>query len=225
MNLIKHASELNNLGAHLIIQGDLGKATAAFQSALAIMKNASTPVGSNDSEDQERNAARDHSHSFRAFVGEIEVSSNVAQRNDSDIYNIPFVLEERLIPQQDIALPLYSAIILFNLGLSLHDESLTGREVCLKQATHIYRMSLQILESVSQQCPSAVVVAVAALNNKAAIHFELCEYTESKRCWVVLSQLFASAQAVMHVAMDATALGRIFMNFQMSNFPSAAGAA
>ncbi|GAX21515.1 hypothetical protein FisN_4Hh580 [Fistulifera solaris] len=218
-NLIKRASELNNHGALLIVQGELGRATAVFQSALAVMKNASTPV-----ESQGRGEVVDHSQHIRAFRALVGGRERLPS-NGCCIHAIPFVLEGSLIPNHDIALPLYSAIILFNLGLSLHGEALTGSEASLRRVSHIYRMSLQILESVSQMCPCAIVVAIAALNNKATIHFELCQYDESKRCWAVLSQLFESAQAVMHVALDAKAMERIFMNFHMANFPSAAGAA
>lgn len=226
-HLVKRASALNNHGAVLIVQGDRKRATAAFQGALAVMKDASSAsAGLTDHENQERSDVADHSHPFRAFVAGVQTASHKTPINEEhSIYTRPFVFDESLIPTQDIALPLYSAVILFNLGLSLHDEALTDSEVCLRRAAHIYRMCLQILETIAQHCPSAVVVAVAALNNKAAIHFELCEYIESKTCWVLLSQLFASAQAVMRVGMDATALERIFMNVQTADFPSAAGAA
>ncbi|GAX24440.1 hypothetical protein FisN_4Lh580 [Fistulifera solaris] len=218
-SLIKRASELNNQGTRLIVQGELGRATAVFQSALAVMKNASAPV-----DNQGLGEVVDHAQPFCAFRALVDDRERMPS-NGCSVHGIPFVLESSLIPNHDIALPLYSAVILFNLGLSLHGETLMGSESSLRRVTHIYRMSLQILENVSPMCPSAIVVAIAALNNKAAIHFELCQYNESKRCWAELSQLFESAQTVMHATLDAKAMERIFMNFHMANFPSAAGAA
>lgn len=226
-NLIKKASELNNKGAYLIVQGEHVRATTAFQTALALMKRASTPFGPRDPDNQEGIDAIDHSHSFHALRGQFDSKTDFEQDYEN-IYRIPFVIEENITPDDYLFLPLFSAVILFNLGLCCHEEALMGKESYLRRASRIYRMCLQLLENVSQHCPSAAVVAVvavAALNNKAEIHFDLCEYMESKECRVVISRLFASTQVDTYAAMETNALECIFRNALMVDLPSAAKAA
>jgi hypothetical protein len=76
-------------------------------------------------------------------------------------------------------LSLYSATVLFNKALTSHHEGRLGRDLSRKRASLFYNMTVQILnENVATGNISAAILTLLALNNKAQIHFDQCEYIQ-----------------------------------------------
>jgi hypothetical protein len=100
------------------------------------------------------------------------------------------------------------------LALVFHHDGRLGREQSLKTAALLYGMAVQLLaRSTMPDDISATILTLLALNNKAQIHYDQCEYIQSIECMIIVSDIILdSAQGLM-------------MNIILMNVPTAAPAA
>jgi hypothetical protein len=229
MMSIKRACTLNNEGVSLLISGEYIRSISVFQKALSIMKQAATladeslsgtPTGFPDAADSESLNAMSPLKKSNLALPNMHSDSNY-------IYNRPFLLDEDNFAAHGMAsmLPIYSAVLLFNLALACHQQGLLGKESSLKRASHIYRMSLHILEHSSRRSAATAVLTVATLNNNAQVQFELCDYTHSHHCLLALSKLLCDVRPIINDELNTTVLEGLILNSMMLDPPSAAHAA
>ena len=87
---------------------------------------------------------------------------------------LEFPSKEGAIEEQDY--PLYSALVMFNIGLAYNLRSQKGiaEERSLKDAAYFYSISMKILTSLQAHCKSSILapVKLAVLNNLATILYE-----------------------------------------------------
>jgi hypothetical protein len=95
----------------------------------------------------------------------------------------------------------------------------------LKKATVLYGMALQILTSSSiPNDMSASILILLALNNKAQIHYDQCQYTESSACLTQISAIMGDVYA-LHSALYQKDFEGILLNVMLLSTPTAAQAA
>lgn len=149
------------------------------------------------------------------------------------IYGRPILLEE---PSQahnlECVLSFYSASILFNLALACHHVGITnGRESALNRATLLYKMSIQLLHncqtstgSSSELGTAPAVLSLLALNNRAQIHYETCDYVQSSTCLSQMSRILHNSD-FLYGALPEDDVEGLLLNVMLLETPSAAHAA
>jgi hypothetical protein len=122
-------------------------------------------------------------------------------------------------------LSLYSVIVLFNLALASHREGRLGSENSLDKATVLYGMALKLLASSPMPDDiSATILILLALNNKAQIHYDQCQYGESSECLTEISKIMGSVYTLQS-ALHPKDYEGILLNVMLLNAPMAAKAA
>jgi tetratricopeptide (TPR) repeat protein len=95
-----------------------------------------------------------------------------------------FVYDEPLlfVPETHVTdsyLAFYKAVLLFNIGLVLHRKSNCVDAWSVYRALHFYELCLTCCKDCEDH-PSCLEISAAALNNKAHIYFEHCEYSTAR---------------------------------------------
>ncbi|GKY95789.1 hypothetical protein MPSEU_000539600 [Mayamaea pseudoterrestris] len=216
---IKRASELNNHGINLLVAGHSQEAMNTFQSALSGIKEIVS--------DQDPSLHSDTSMSVaptQRFISESPLILHTLHTDQSFVYNRPLVIDEIVsIDDLDSTLALLSAAILFNLALVCHQIGREGQEKALKRASVLYRMSLQLLQNCeANECTT--VICLLALNNRAQIHYELCDYSQSGHCLKQISKIMHD-DVRLHESLNAADLEGLLLNVMLQDPPSAARAA
>jgi hypothetical protein len=227
-------ASLNNEGVSLLLSGENARSISVFQNALIILKQAATlaeespsgaPTGFVEAADSESLNAMSPLQKSNLALPNMQSDSNY-------IYNQPFLLADNFAAHgsMESMLPFYSAVLLFNIALACHQQGLLGKESSLKRASHLYRMSLHLLENFSHRTTAATtaaiaVLTVATLNNKAQVQFELCDYKHSHHCLLALSKLLCDVRPIIHGELNTTVLEEIILNSMLLDPPSAAHAA
>lgn len=216
---IKRAAQLNNHGVKLLADRNSQAAMAAFQNALAGIKEMVNEPS--NVMDQEKLFCQGDG---QRFISESPVILQALQTEQSFVYNRPLLIEEIImIDDLDSTLALLSAAILFNLALCCHQIGRAGQEKALKRASVLYRMSLQLLQNCeANECTS--VICLLALNNRAQIHYELCDYSQSGHCLKQVSKIMHD-DIRLHETLNAADLEGLLLNVMLQDPPSAARAA
>jgi hypothetical protein len=219
---IKRASELNNHGINLLFSDHPQEAMNAFQGALAGIKEIVSDEGPHlDSESSSMSMSPADS-----LIRESPKRLHALQNDQSFIYNRPLVIDNTVdvdCGDLDATLALLSATILFNLALCCHNIGRSGQEKALKRASVLYRMSLQLLQN-CEASDCTTIICLLALNNRAQIHYELCDYSQSVHCLKQISKIMHD-DVHLHESLNAADLEGLLLNVMLQEPPSAARAA
>jgi hypothetical protein len=213
LELLHEACRFNNAGAAFLASNDGGSAVQMLKNALVIMERLSRDE---DSEDLIMIQAPKEAIHY-PFV-------EVPGMDDTFfVYNRALVLDSS--PSNGVDLAFANAAILFNLALAFHQRGMTSCQAAkLRRAIPLYELAVRLVADVSS---AQGALAIAALNNQAHIHRELCEFNEA--C-LVLNQVCELAEHVPNSssadAFGAELFDDIFLNVTMSSqIPSTAASA
>lgn len=225
MQSIKLSCEQNNQGVALLTSGDSQGAMAAFQISLASIKQL---VNFAEDEDEEESSS-DIGFSQGTPKGTIAIHESTAGlpmliSPYSYVYDRPLLLQPPQCQDLDAILAMFSAIILFNLALTCHSAGCTGRESALKRATVLYRMSIQLLQNCATCGSAPLILSILALNNRAQIHYEHCDYVQSKHCLKEMSRVMLDTQS-LYTALPEKDVEGLLLNVMLLETPTAAQAA
>jgi hypothetical protein len=223
MNSIEYACGLNNQGVDLLISGDSSSAMKSFQSALNVLKEATI------------NTVETTSCSGMTLLNEeatlpfCESPTAVPGLEGMEIYFFDhgIMITDTTNGESKEMLCLYSAIVLFNFSLTHHREGRLGREKSLKKAALLYSMAVLLLNGATTMVSgdlSASVLTLFALNNKAQIHINQCEYIQSVYCMEAISKIMGSNQG-LHSALSRKNVEGLLLNVMLLNVPTVAQAA
>lgn len=250
MTCIRSACELNNRGVSLLVAGELQVAMMSFQDALATIKHA---VNDTQDEDYEQLGHASDStttkrpgtpHPTAWIDDEEEEEEELEQRCEFSIRECPASVPIKSVGQQgyvydrplllgapssnddvETLLSLYSAVILFNLALACHWMGRhRGREPAARRALVLYRMSMQLLMSCAQVGTMPVVLALLALNNRANIHYEYCDYQQTATCLQEMSKILTDDEFLCS-SLPETDVEGLLLNVILLETPTAAKAA
>jgi hypothetical protein len=151
------------------------------------------------------------------------------------VYDRPFLIASNwatLTPcpspmECDIMLDMIGCHILFNYALVWHQQAKkSGSASSIRQAGLLYENLLHLLNSCGGHRYSLPVTALMCLvcNNRADLHYELCEYKESGVCFDIVLNLLHELQGLEHY-LYATELSRIVWNIAHLEPPTMASAA
>lgn len=226
MDTIEQACILNNDGVHLMVLGDSKSCIALFQDALSILKDAVSHVQGFNNDEILGTCDTDQDTSLDLLKPSERVIVIDAQHESKYTYSSPFFLAKPATSEFDMedCLQLYCATVLFHLALAYHQDGKVGMESSLKRASHLYSMSLRLLND-SSHLNASKILAVAALNNKAAVQFELCDYSHSRCCLRALTSLLNEVHPIIQDAFLPSVLEGFLLNSITNESPIAARAA
>jgi hypothetical protein len=218
MNSIKYACRLNNQGVDLLVSGDSSSAVRSFKGAMRIFKKAvngtTSCTGGMDllSEDAE--------------LPFCESAFAVPGLHDVHFYTYDHGIMLTTNEESDEMLPIYSAIVLFNLALASHHQGrLLGHEKSLKNASLLYSVAAKILSGSSMtKNVSTTIMILLALNNQSQIHDDQCEHIQSVDCLKAVSKIMESVE-VLHFILSQEHLKGLLLNTMLLIVPTAAHAA
>jgi hypothetical protein len=221
MDSIKYACSLNNQGVDLLVSGESSRAMETFQSALSLLKavhEAETTFCN------ERSVSCDNAS--LSFCESTSVVTGL-QGLHCYVYDHGLMIAENTNGDTtDEAVSLYIAIVLFNLALASHSEGTAlGREQSLMKASTLYSLVAQLLTrcTILEDTSSAILILLA-LNNKAHIHYDQCDYVQSVDCMLQISKIMGSARG-LHSALNHKNLEGLLLNVIIMITPTAAQAA
>jgi hypothetical protein len=221
MNSIKCACSLNNQGVALLVSGESSKAMKVFQSALSLLR-----------------AAKSITTSCTEMIISCDDASLPSCKSTSTVvsglqglqcyvYDHGIMISDNVNSDTDETICLYSAIVHFNSALVSHSEGTAlGREKSLMKASMLYSLVVQLLTTYTMpEDTSTSILTLLALNNKAQIHYQQCEYVQSVDCMVKLSEVMGSVPG-LDSALGQEDTEEILLNvMQLSTPPMAAQAA
>jgi tetratricopeptide (TPR) repeat protein len=216
------AADLNNQGVLLLVEGNMQAAMSVFQSALTGIKQIV------NNEDLEGKMQATTLTPQPSFLRESSDRLKMLQTEHSFIYDRPLLIDQiTTIDDLDSALALLSAAVLFNLALTCHQLGKSGKDEALKRAAVLYRMCMQLLANCDSNDASTTVLALLALNNRAQIHYELCDYHQSKHCLRQCSKIMQDDMNLhgLHETLSPSDLEGLLLNVMLQDPPTAAQAA
>jgi hypothetical protein len=221
MYSIKDVYSLNNQGVDLLVTGDPSGAMASLKMAMDILKeaiNETNPTSCHGLNQANEVAALPICESSLTVPG--------LQGTPCYVYDHGIMIARATNEEpSDEMLSLYSAIVLFNMALTCHHEGRLGREPSLKRASLFYNMTAQILSgNAVPDDVSATILTLLALNNKAQIHYDQCEYIQCADCLKEVPRIMGTVQAV-HSALSQEDIKGLLLNVMLLNTPTAAQAA
>jgi hypothetical protein len=223
MNSIMHACILNNQGVDLLVAGESSRAVSAFQSAVGLLKAAlhedekNICTGMDQSDD----------HVSLPFCESTSTVSGLQGIHHGYVYNHSIMIPgnvSNVVSERTISL--LSAVVLFNLALTSHSQGkVLGRAKLLRKASVLYSLVVQLLTTCTMPEDAATTILTPlALNNKAQIHYDQCEYVESVDCMKNVSHIICSGSG-LHSALSHGVLKGLLLNVMLMSTPSAAQAA
>jgi hypothetical protein len=220
MNSIKYACSLSNQGVDLLLSGESSRAMKAFQSALSLLKAA-------------------HEADTTSFT-EMNISCNdvplpfyesnsaipALQGLHCYVYDHGIMILNNVNADTDETLSLYIAIVLFNSALASHSEGTAlGQDKSLMKASMLYSLVVKFLTSYPMlEDTSTAILVLLALNNKAQIHYNQCEYGQSIDCMNQISKIMDSVCG-LHSALNRKDIDGLLLNVMVLSTPTAAQAA
>jgi hypothetical protein len=222
MSLIMYACTLNNQGVDLLVAGESSRAIKAFQSAVGLLKTAvheaekSACTGMITSYDDVSLPFCESTSTVSGFQG---LHGYVYDHCIMIPGNVSNVVSEATIS-------LFIAVVLFNLALTSHSQGTAlGRAKLLRKASVLYGLVVQLLTTCTMPEDAATTILTPlALNNKAQIHYDQCEYVESVDCMKHVSHIICSGCG-LHSALSHGVLEGLLLNVMLMSTPSAAQAA
>ena len=222
MDILKLTCDMNQHGVHLLQGGQNQAALSTFQDALTSIKNVvngevpSCPCAETPSPSPLRSKA--------GFTVYESPSSLSLSYGDCYVYRRPLLIYPTPTQDTDAQLALHSAVILFNMALACHQIGRNGKESSLRRAATLYKMSTQLLLCPSQQGGgSCAVLALLALNNRAQILYELCDFDHSRGCLREIAKLIQTTR--LQKSLPEKDLEGLLLNVMLLKTPSAAQAA
>jgi hypothetical protein len=223
MSSIKDACSLNNQGVDLLVSGKSSRAMKAFQSAVGLLKNAV-----HDAESPPTSCCDMDQSCDDASLPFCESASTVSGLQDLQcyVYNHGIMISNNVNRGTEEMISLSIAIVLFNLALASHCEGTAlGRDKQLKKASVLYGLTVQLLSRCEMPVDaSTTILTLLALNNKAQIHYEQCEYVQSVDCMQNISTIMGGCRG-LHSALSHEDLEGLQLNVMLLSTPSAAQAA
>jgi tetratricopeptide (TPR) repeat protein len=223
MNSIKYACSLNNQGVDLLLSGESARAIKAFQFALCLLKRASVNEAETISCTEINASCDDGSMPFSESISAVSgLQGLLGYVYDHGI----MITDSTLNGQTEATISLYIAIVLFNLALASHTQGTAlGREKLLKKASLLYSLAVQLLtRCIMPEDKPTTILILLALNNKAQILYDQCDYTESIDCMKYISQIMGSGRGLTSTLRHEDIWGLIF-NVMLLSTPAAAHAA
>jgi hypothetical protein len=218
---IKQACTSNNQGVDLLVAGEFFQAMRSFQSAINLLKEAA----SNEVEGTRCPGMSASSEESTLPLCQSTLIIPGLRGMHCYVYDRGIMITDATDGDSDEMLSRYSAIVLFNWALASHREGRLGSEKYLKKATVLYGMALHILTSPSMPNDrSASILILLALNNKAQIHHDQCQYTESSACLTQISAIVGDFYALYSAPYQEDFEG-ILLNVMLLSAPTAAQAA
>jgi hypothetical protein len=218
MNSIKYACSLNNQGVDLLLSGESSSAMKVFQSALSLLKPA------HEADTTSCISCDDASLPFYESTKTV----SALQGLHCYVYDHGIMLSENRSADTDETLSLYSiAIILFNSALASHTEGTAlGQVKSLMKASALYGLVVKLLARCTMlEDTSSTVLTLLALNNKAQIHYDQCEYLHSVDCMNQISRIMGSSVRGLHSALNRKDIDGLVLNVMLLITPTAAQAA
>lgn len=208
----------------LLTAGRAQEAMMVLQGALGIVKNAvnqhdeaisqGLPIV-NDKSDLEKSDFA---------IRESSVALTTLESSQGYLYNRPLLLGEPGTDDLEGVLSLYSAVILFNLALTSHVMGHSNKENSFKRATVLYKMSIQLLMNCSTLGATPMVLALLALNNKANIHYDYCNYNQATSCLNEISRILQLSDYA-YATLPESDIEGLLLNIMILERPSGAKAA
>jgi tetratricopeptide (TPR) repeat protein len=224
-SLIQQASYLNNHGVELLVTGNSCNAMRAFQDALAALKKCI------DIDNNPMKCSPSSKHRMPIDGASLPLCESVALSELKDTQSLSYVYDHCVLivdtapDDNSETLSLYSAVVLFNLGLASHREGMLGHKKSFRKAFKLYNMCLQLLkESAAQKDMPATILTLIVLNNKAHIHYEELEYAELSGCLTEIGNIMTIANGIPSALSPSDREG-ILLNVMLLCAPIAAPAA
>jgi hypothetical protein len=223
MNSIKYACSLNNQGVDLLVSGQYSRAMKVLQSAVGLLKTAA--------HEAEKNACTgmDQSCDDASSLPFCESTSTVSglQGLNGYVYDHGIMIPGNASNgETEAMISLYIAIVLFNLALASHSEGTAlGQAKLLKKASVLYSLVVQLLNrDTIPQDASTTILTLLALNNKAQIHYDQCDFIQSVDCMKNVSKIMGGVRG-LHSALKQEDVAGLLLNAMLLSTPSAAQAA
>lgn len=183
--LIRDAAYWNREGATRLITGELDVAVDRLMDALETLSLAGgfrpTPTIAAAYASRSFPFDKEPPNPLRSRL--IRQSLAVPPSNDCDdgsffVYSNPFIFHPVMLESPEYATNC-AAVVLFNLGLAMHQRGRRANSRALYRARSLYDMSLTLVSTMSCQAACANL-NVAATNNKADVHFEVSDVGDAK---------------------------------------------
>jgi hypothetical protein len=217
MDLLQITCQLNNDGVALLLSGNLKGALQTLQSALSFMKQLANAEDVHDVSPHQQMQVR---VPFKESPKDICDSAN----QYCFVYNRPLFLETVANRAElETLLPIYSSVVIFNLAMAYHQSACYERK-SMKRASMLYKMCAQLLQTSTLQSLATTTLLLLALNNRAQIHYDECDYVQSRNCFDMLSQILSKNQDVTMILSETVVQGMI-LNTMLLEPPMAAQAA
>jgi hypothetical protein len=218
MNSIKYACSLNNQGVDLLVSGESSRAMRAFQGALSLLKAAHEAETTSI-------ACHDGTSASRPFC-ESTKTVPALQGLPCYVYDHGVMISDNFNADTDETISLYIAIVLFNSALASHFEGTAlGREKSLMKASVLYGLVVTFLTRWTMlEEMSTTILTLFALNNKAQIHYDQCEFVQSVDCMQKVRIIMGSVSG-LHSALNYEDINGLMLNAILLSTPTAAQAA
>lgn len=172
----RQAMQLNNLGAQQLAAGELGSALEAFRSALSFVSAHAS------FEEQNPPPVAIASPS----LGIVFMHVSRVEDDESSPYSScqPFVYQKPLIfnqilPGNQDGTAAFCATVVFNMALTFERKGTNcGNKTCISKALQLYESSIDLFSKTSSRVDMSSVIS-AAINNKARIYFDYCNFEGS----------------------------------------------
>jgi hypothetical protein len=221
MNSINYACSLNNHGVNLILSGESSRATNVFQSALSLL---TAPHEVETTSCTEMNVScNDASLPFRVSTSTV----SGLQSLHCYVYNHGLMISDSVNGDTtDEAVSHYIAIVLFNSALTSHSEGTAlGREKSLMKASELYSLVAQLLDEWTMPDDKFTsILTLLALNNKAQLHYDQCDFVQSIDCMQKIKKIMFSVSG-LYAALNHKNLEQILLNVILIIAPTGAPAA
>jgi hypothetical protein len=223
MNSIDYACSLNNQGVDLLVSGESSRAIKTFQSALSLLQAVHETFDTTSCTEMNVSSCNDASLPF------YESASTVSGLQSPHCY----VYDHGLMISGNVngdtneeTISLHIAIVLFNSALASHSEGTAlGQEKSLMKASALYSLVAQVFDACTiLENTSTSILILLAMNNKAQIHYDQCNYVQSVDCMQQISKILISVRDVYSV-FDHNNLEQILLNAILMITPTAAPAA
>jgi tetratricopeptide (TPR) repeat protein len=220
MNSIKYACSLNNQGVDLLVSGDSLSAMKSLWRACKLLKQAANEV-------ETTSCCGMTLSSEEATLPFCESPATVPGLEGVEFYfyNHGIMITDTSNGESEEMISLYYAIVLFNWALAYHRQGRLGCEKSLKKASQLYSIAVQLLHAATMTDDMAAsILTLLALNNKAQIHYDQCEYIQSVDCMEKISQIMGGVHGVRSTLNPEDVEG-LMLNVMLLDVPTAAHAA
>ncbi len=223
MNSIKYACSLNNQGVDLLLSGESARATKAFQFAICLLKRASVTEAEDFSCTEINSSCDDAPLPFSESISTVSGLQGLL----GYVYDHGIIISDNISnAKTEATISLYIAVVLFNLALTFHCRGTAlGGDALLEKASVLYTLVVELLNTCTMaEDASSTILTLLALNNKAQIRYDQCDYVQSIDCMKYISQIIGSGRG-FHFALNPDDLEGLMLNVMLLRTPSVAQAA